>query len=293
MKKCFFLFLLLALQILFGGTNAKVVAQLRFSSIDEEAVFFGRINDYRYQGYPYTGDEDHLIPMGYLMCYRSDSFLNKSQNELMRLGLDSFESCVTGPSSDEIYEGYIKCLRNFIDNSQYLHSDKDFPYALTNARGIALFDIELLMTELILYKYRSIMTASELGKLVDYHALIMNCFRFWFTMSYLDRGICQMSGLTGDTYRACWPYLKLYNIVLNQCLIEKDNKKLFKLYEVITHIISFNDTITKNSYNRSYLDSIGAINYSDEEYNLRIHTFCALWSLRDIQFESIVEFFDY
>ena len=33
--------------------------------------------------------------------------------------------------------------------------------------------------------------------------------------------------------------------------------------------------------------------YSDEEYNLRIHTFCALWSLRDIQFESIVEFFDY
>ena len=137
------------------------------------------------------------------------------------------------------------------------------------------------------------MIASEAEKLIDYHALIMNCFRFWFTVSYIDRGISQMSGLTGDTYRACWPYLKLYNNVLHQCLIDKDYKKLFNLYEVITRIISYNDTITTSSYNKSYLESIDASDIPDEDFNRRIHTLCALSVLQDIQFECIIKIFDY
>ena len=137
------------------------------------------------------------------------------------------------------------------------------------------------------------MTPSEAKKLDDYHALIMNCFRFWFTVSYIERGISQMSGLTGDTYRACWPYIRLYNTVLNQCLIEKDYKKLFKSYEVITRIISYNDTITTSSYNKSYLESIDASDIPDEDFNRRIHTLCALSVLQDIQFECIIKIFDY
>ena len=194
--------------------------------------------------------------MGYLMCYTSSSFLEKAGKEFQKLGLPPVESCKTFDDDKDPYSRYIKYLRSFIDTDAYLHSDDEFPYAMTNTRGIALFDIELYATEFIFYILSSQISVNDKEQLLKYHNTIFNCFRFWFTISYHSRGMMQMSGLTGDTYRACWPYLRLYNEILHQTIVREDYNGLFRIYKNIIPFISYGQTISNRNYNEELLRSL-------------------------------------
>ena len=229
--------------------TSTLISRLWLHSYEAEIAFFDIINSLRYEGYPYTDDDYYCSPMGYLMCYTSSSFLEKAGKEFQKLGLPPIEICKSFGDDKDSYRKYIKYLRSFIDTDAYLHSDDEFPYAMTNTRGIALFDIELYATEFIFYILSSQISVNDKEQLLKYHNTILNCFRFWFTISYHTRGIIQMSGLTGDTYRACWPYLRLYNEILHKAVISGDYEGLFRIYKNIIPFISYYQTISSRNYN--------------------------------------------
>ena len=236
--------------------TSTLISRLWLHSYEDEIAFFDKINSLRYEGYPYSGDDYYCSPMGYLMCYTSNSFFEKAGKEFQKLGLPPVESCKTFDDDKDPYSKYIKYLRSFIDTDAYLHSDDEFPYAMTNTRGIALFDIELYATEFIFYILSSQISVNDKEQLLKYHNTILNCFRFWFTISYHSRGMMQMSGLTGDTYRACWPYLRLYNEILHQAIVREDYNGLFRIYKNIIPFISYGQTISNRNYNEELLRSL-------------------------------------
>lgn len=236
--------------------TSTLISRLWLHSYEAEIAFFDIVNSLRYEGYPYTDDDYYCSPMGYLMCYTSRSFLEKAGKEFQKLGLPPIEICKSFGDDKDSYRKYIKYLRSFIDTDAYLHSDDEFPYAMTNTRGIALFDIELYATEFIFYILSSQISVNDKEQLLKYHNTILNCFRFWFTISYHTRGIIQMSGLTGDTYRACWPYLRLYNEILHKAVISGDYEGLFSIYKNIIPFISYYQTISSRNYNEELLRAL-------------------------------------
>lgn len=236
--------------------TSTLIYRLWLHSYENEIAFFEKINSLRYEGYPYIGDDYYSSPMGYLMCYTSNTFLDKAGKEFQKLGLPSVETCKELDNDKDSYRKYIKYLRSFIDTDAYLHSDDEFPYAMTNTRGIALFDIELFATELIIYIASSHISVNDKDQLLKYHNTILNCFRFWFTISYHSRGMMQMSGLTGDTYRACWPYLRLYNEILHKAVISQDYEGLFRIYKNIIPFISYYQIISSRNYNEELLRAL-------------------------------------
>ena len=236
--------------------TSTLISRLWLHSYENEIAFFEKINSLRYEGYPYIGDDYYSSPMGYLMCYTSNTFLDKAGKEFQKLGLPSVETCKELDNDKDSYRKYIKYLRSFIDTDAYLHSDDEFPYAMTNTRGIALFDIELFATELIIYIASSHISVNDKDQLLKYHNTILNCFRFWFTISYHSRGMMQMSGLTGDTYRACWPYLRLYNEILHKAVISQDYEGLFRIYKNIIPFISYYQIISSRNYNEELLRAL-------------------------------------
>lgn len=236
--------------------TSTLISRKWLHSNEDEIVFFDKINSFRYEEYPYIGDDYYSSPMGYLMCYTSNSFLEKAGKEFQKLGLPPVETCKTFDDNKDSYRKYIKYLRSFIDTDAYLHSDDEFPYAMTNTRGIALFDIELYATEIIIHVASSHISANDREQLLKYHNTILNCFRFWFTISYHARGLMQMSGLTGDTYRACWPYLRLYNEILHKAVISEGYDVLFRIYKNIIPFISYYQTISSRNYNEELLRAL-------------------------------------
>lgn len=236
--------------------TSSLISRQWLHSYEKEIAFFDKINSLRYEGYPYIGDDYYSSPMGYLMCYTSNSFLEKAGKEFQKLGLPSVVLCKSLDDDKDSYCKYIKSLRSFIDTDAYLHSDDGYPYAMTNARGIALFDIELYVTEFIFYILSSHISINDKEQLLKYHNTILNCFRFWFTISYHSRGMMQMSGLTGDTYRACWPYLRLYNEILHKAVISEDYEGLFRIYKNIIPFISYYQTISSRNYNEELLRAL-------------------------------------
>lgn len=236
--------------------TSTLISRRWLHSNEDEIVFFDKINSFRYEEYPDIGDDYYSSPVGYLMCYTSNSFLEKAGKEFQKLGLPPVETCKTFDDNKDSYRKYIKYLRSFIDTDAYLHSDDEFPYAMTNTRGIALFDIELYVTEIIIHVASSHISANDREQLLKYHNTILNCFRFWFTISYHARGLMQMSGLTGDTYRACWPYLRLYNEILHKAVISEGYDVLFRIYKNIIPFISYYQTISSRNYNEELLRTL-------------------------------------
>lgn len=260
------------------------ISRLWLHSYDKEVDFFNRLNTLRYEDYPNSSEDYDEAPVGYMMCYTSKSFLEKAEKEFQKLGLPSIDACMCLKNDKGPYLQNIEYLRSFIDTDAYLHSDDEFPYALTNSRGIALFDIELYATEFIMSVAISQIIENDRNQLLKYHKTILNCFRFWFTISYEARGIMQMSGLTGDTYRACWPYLRLYNEILHQAVVSEDYENLFSVYRNIIPFISYHQTISHRNYNEELLHSL-----SDESVG-KAPIFNSLYEMNDIdEYKSLLK----
>lgn len=60
------------------------------------------------------------------------------------------------------------------------------------------------------------MNQRDFNVFLEKHKQMMDTFRKMFTRIYHFGSLMQMSGLTGDTCRECWPFLRLYNASLHE-----------------------------------------------------------------------------
>ena len=208
-----------------------VAAQDSQDPAEKRIEFFQSLSEARYAGYQepeYEGD----YPFGDYVCYVSDEYLTEAAEVFQKLGAPSLESCISGKEKAKHYQEYMTFLRDFIDSDEILHKEGVIAYAWTNERGVWLIGLELYVTELTLYVASRSMNQHDFNLFLEKHKKMMDSFRKMCTKAYHTGAQIQMSGLTGDTCRDCWPFLRQYNASLYEMLTSGNMETLDRFYEM-------------------------------------------------------------
>lgn len=208
------------------------VAAQDWQDPDEMRIeFFQSLSEARYTGYQ-EPDYEGEYQFGDYACYVSGTYLTETSRKLEALGAPSLSECVSGKEKAMHYQEYISFLRSMIDSDEILHKEGAIEYAWTNERGVWLIGIELYVTELTVHVASRSMDQRDFNLFLEKHKQMMDTFRKMFTRTYHFGSLTQMSGLTGDTCRDCWPFLRLYNASLYEMLTSGNMETLNKFYEI-------------------------------------------------------------
>ena len=242
MRLCISLLLLISqMHLVFGMTaqfsyNAikrgdSVAAQDWLDPEEKRIEFFQSLSEARYTGYQ-EPDYEGEYQFGDYACYVSGTYLTEASRKLEALGAPSLSECVSGKEKAMHYQEYISFLRSMIDSDEILHKEGAIEYAWTNERGVWLIGIELYVTELTVHVASCSMNQRDFNLFLEKHRNMMDSFRKMFTKTYHAGAQMQMSGLTGDTCRDCWPFLKLYNASLHEMLTSGNMDTMNRFYEI-------------------------------------------------------------
>ena len=198
---------------------------------EEEIKFLQSLSLSRYKGYVEPEDNGDY-PFGDYICYVSDEYITEAAEVFQKLGAPSLERCISGREKDRHYQEYMALLRDFIDSDEILHKEGAIAYAWTNERGVWLIGLELYVTELTVHVASRSMNQRDFNLFLEKHKKMMDSFRKMFTKTYHAGAQMQMSGLTGDTCRDCWPFLRLYNISLHEMTTSGNMDTMNRFYEI-------------------------------------------------------------